>query len=144
MKKTYYRYASEETPMSDWGHAMFVDNSTDSENYGDYRYSYDGTKGAEITEIVDKIKNAWNACKEDDFFPELNDSYYEGLGADEIVKLLNPEDIVMSAEAYDCSIVNWFYSNVLEPNDIKAVITNNGAVVFDESLIKRDGYKNEL
>lgn len=55
----------------------------------------------------------------------------------DLLNSFNPADIVNSAEAWDNGeLVQWIHEQILEPNNIYAVITNNGAIVFDKDLIK--------
>lgn len=129
----YYRYFNSENPMSDWGHAMFVDNEFASENYGDILYTYDGTDGVDIEDLHDIIINEWNRTVDKCMEP----IGFEGIDAEDIYNEFNPEDIVMSAGAWDSELVTWFGDVILAKHDIKAVITNDGAIVFDPALIKR-------
>ena len=130
---TYYRYSNSENPMSDWGHAMFVDDEFASENYGDILYTYDGSDSVDIEDLHDIIVDEWakivDKCLEPIGFEEID--------AEDIYNEFNPEDIVMSAGAWDSELVTWFCDSILAKHDIKAVITNDGAVVFDPTLIKR-------
>lgn len=119
--------------MSDWGHAMFVDNEFSSENYGDILYTYDGTDGIDIEYLHEIIVNEWNKTVDKCMEP----IGFEGIDAEDIYNEFNPDDIVMSAGAWDSELVTWFGDVILANHDIKAVITNDGAIVFDPALIKR-------
>ena len=58
---------------------------------------------------------------------------------DEFADLFDPEDIVISADAYDNEdLVAWLWENVLEPRDIVGIETYDGAIVFDPDIIKRN------
>lgn len=130
----YYRYSNSENPMSDWGHAMFVDNEYASENYGDILYAYDGSNSVDIEDLHDIIVDEWAKTVEKCLEP----IGFEETDAEDIYNEFNPDDIVMSAGAWDSSeLVNWFGETIIAKHDIKAVITNDGAIVFDPSLIKR-------
>ena len=133
----YYRYANKNNKMSDFGHAMFaIDTESIEDCYGDTLYTYDGTDGVKIEDIKDKIINAWNECLKDGF-DIFNDDYFENLDAETIYNMFNPSDIVMSAEGWDNAFtVTWFWEYVAEPNNINAIITQDGAIVFDEDLIQ--------
>ena len=112
---------------------MFVDDEFASENYGDILYTYDGSDSVDIEDLHDIIVDEWiktvDKCLEPIGFEEID--------AEDIYNEFNPEDIVMSAGAWDSELVTWFCDFVLAKHDIKAVITNDGAVVFDPDLIKR-------
>lgn len=129
----YYRYSNSENPMSEWGHAMFVDNEFSSENYGSILYIYDGTDAIDIKDLHDIIVDEWNKTIEKGMEP----IGFEGIDPEDIFNEFDPEDIVMSAGAWDSELVTWFGDVILANYDIKAVITNDGAIVFDPSLIKR-------
>ena len=132
----YYRSYKEESPMSEWGHAMFVDhNDSWVDTIGDgVNYVYDGTGAVDISNLEDVIKDAWSeSLKNGDF----DDTFMADITAEDAFKSFAPEDIVMSAEAWDDGdMVQWIWNKVLEPKGIYAVITPDGAIVFDESLIK--------
>lgn len=119
--------------MSEWGHAMFVDNEFSSENYGSILYIYDGTDAIDIKDLHDIIVDEWNKTIEKGMEP----IGFEGIDPEDIFNEFDPEDIVMSAGAWDSELVTWFGDVILANYDIKAVITNDGAIVFDPSLIKR-------
>ena len=60
----------------------------------------------------------------------------------DIAEEYNPSDIVMSAGAWDDDdMTMWVYFRVLEPNGIKGIYTDDGAVVFDPSIIISHGPK---
>lgn len=134
----YHRYTNSDTPMSDWGHAMFVDDQS-SEHYGSNHYTFTpDAKAKEISSIEDLITTAWSQCKENDDFGELNDGYYQSLSASEVFESFNPSDIVNSAAGWDCELMVWFWQFVAEPNDIMSVLTDDGAIVFDQDLINKE------
>ena len=67
---------------------------------------------------------------------ELLEAYEEN--PEDTLALFDPQDIVMSAEAYDNEEwVEWLSEWVLAPNDINAIITADGALVFDERLFEK-------
>lgn len=124
----YYRRAKQ--AMSIWGHAMMVEDRVDDTGaYEGDLYCYDGHEGVRIETLYDAIVEAWNEGN----VPED----YEGIAAEEIVSSFNPQDIINSAEAYDdAALLTWFWENVLEQEGIYAVLTQDGAVVFDEDLLE--------
>lgn len=133
----YYRCTNSDSPMSDWGHAMFADSLERVDHYGKNVFVFDGQGAVNIYDLEDKIRQAWAKSQESGDFGEMYDEYYQSLSADEVFESFAPADIVNSAEGYDCDLVVWLYQMVLEPNGIYAVITPDGAVVFDETLINR-------
>lgn len=130
----YYRHAKEASAMSDWGHAMFVDHK-DAWIDGGINYIYDGKDSVDISELEDTLKAAWNESLESGDF---DDMYMADITAEEAFASFSPEDIIMSAQAWDNEdMVQWIWEKVLEPNSIYAVTTPDGAVVFDENLIEK-------
>jgi hypothetical protein len=126
----YYRMASSKNPMSDWGHAMFANSMANiSNNYGDTLYTFDGYESIKIEDLSDVIIEAHRNN------PLTNNGWE--ISEDEIVAIFNPDDIVNGAGGWDDGdAFTWFWENVGDKLDLKAVLTNDGAIVFDESLIK--------
>lgn len=128
---TYYR-RSNTSPMSDWGHAMFSDNLDHICNYGKRVYIFDGTDAVDILDSHDIIVAEWEKQAATGHLP----IGYEDLDAETVFHSLNPVDIVDSADGWDNGeIVTWF-GDTLGHLEIKAIITNDGAIVLDESVIK--------
>lgn len=142
MTRTYYRFSNKPTAMSDWGHAMFTENRDSvATGYGCNEYRYDGTGGVSIYELHDQIISAWEYDRKTGFTGDFsswctNDYYYQLTGEDAF-EAFAPEHIVDSAAGYDTEMVVWLWERILEPLGIMAVITDDGAVVFDEGLIVR-------
>ena len=84
----YYRYSNSENPMSDWGHAMFVDDEFASENYGDILYTYDGTDGVDIEDLHDIIINEWNRTVDKCMEP----IGFEGIDAEDMVEEVSSDE----------------------------------------------------
>ncbi|GAB6170526.1 hypothetical protein JCM15765_33260 [Paradesulfitobacterium aromaticivorans] len=138
----YYRYTKRDNPMSDWGHAMFCNDQERVENYGEYGWAFDENNGVNIADIRDAIIEAWELDREQGFTGDFGNQVFEGsayydMTGEEVADSFDPEDIVDSAEAYDDTLVVWLWERILSERGIDAVITGNGAVVFDESLISR-------
>lgn len=132
---TYYRF-SNNGAMSDWGHAMFTEDEESVRGYGDIAYIYDGREAVNIESLHDIIVEKWNQQKEMDRIP----SEYEDFEAEDIFNCFNPEDIVMSADAWDDGfLTTWISEYILSEREIKAVTTNDGAIVFDSTLITEVG-----
>lgn len=130
----YYRYSNNENPMSDFGHAMFVSNAESTSFYGKICYTFDGAKSVKIDDLKSEIVSAWVSAKRNLLLPE----YELSIKLKDLLNSFNPADIVNSAEAWDNGdLVQWIYEQVLEPNKIFAVTTQDGAIVFDKNLIKK-------
>jgi hypothetical protein len=143
----YYRTVKKSnSPMSDWGHAMFSDHIDPWQ--GEPNYTYDGSQAVNVLDLSDEIKAKWNQCLEDGYFGDSIDPNAEaamlGVSADDAADQFAPKDIISSAQAFDdADWTTWFCENIVEPNGIKAVLTPDGAIVFDESLIKRRNVEAE-
>lgn len=138
---TYYRFARDSNPMSDWGHAIMADSMDRIENcYGENCFTYDGEGAVSIEDLRDEIASKWDEQREDGTFEGnmITQDYLLEITGEELFEAFNPEDIVDTAQAWDNDdMVQWFYDNVLQDGDtFKAVITRDGAVVFDASLLK--------
>lgn len=153
--KPYYRYTSNpDNPMSQWGHAMFADEKdkvSEHHSYGHNAWTFSPENGdsrvANIEDLKEKTRVAWK--KTADFYNE--NGWYQSVGGgedlkdflemnlefDEVFSYLNPEDIVNTAEGWDGDLGIWFYHAVAEPNDIGAIITEDGAIVWDRNMIIR-------
>lgn len=128
--------------MSDWGHAMLSNDRDRVEHYGKTCYIYDGANATHISTLYDLIVAAWqNDCENGftgDFGGQCDENYWSSIDADEIYNSFNPNDIVDSAEAWDSELVMWIWNRILEPNNIDAVITQDGAIVFDANLLVKE------
>ena len=132
----YYRCCRSLNPMSDWGHAMFAESRELTEGYGEYEFIYEGISSVDINDLSKEITDAWNRTKESCVEP----LGFEEVDSEEIMKLFNPDNICNSAGAWDCyELLSWFCEQIAIPMGIRAVTTCDGAVVFDESLIKYVG-----
>ena len=134
----YYRSSEKTDGMSDFGHAMFVDKNG-LENLSSYRgeqiFSVSGNDLYDINDLKDSILSARNKTQEESF--DLDD--FADLSDEEFFAMFNPSDIVDSAGAYDNDVlISWLYDNVLEPNGITGVKTDDGAVVYDPEIIYRN------
>lgn len=137
-----YRFSNSENPMSKMGHAMFADSEGNVEHYGQNRYVIDANKLTSFDDVKPLIEKAYDEAAADDFDSMKNfdiDEYsYQDKGA--FVDSFDPEDIIDNADGYDNPGMNaWLYEYVLEPNGIAGIRTQNGGVVYDESLIQNAG-----
>lgn len=145
--KSYRFYHRHKGPMSDWGSAMFADNPEGLEHYGKQAWSVNHEDLTDIDDLMPEIKKQlqedYDSGKiysyfEDGEIPEENDE----LDVDAMASLYNPQDIVMSAEAYDNNhYYQWLWDRVCDRLDVKGIKTRDGAFVFDEDIIHPE---NEL
>ena len=140
----YHRYTNSNTPMSSWGHAMFVDNNQSSDHYGDNHYTFaSDVNTVTIASLEGLITTTWTKCQEDEDFGDLIDEYYQSLSASEVFDGFNPSDIVNSAAGWDCELMVWFWQFIAEPNGIMSIITEDGAIVFDADLINKEDNQDD-
>lgn len=135
-----YRFYSRDDPMSRAGYAMFSDDySLNSKAYGGDNARAFSVSENDLTDFHDikgKIIEARHDADEN--LPWVLEDYTE-LGDNEFADMFNPEDIVGSADAWDNEdLVQWFWENVGEPNEIPGVKTQDGAIAFDLGIIKRN------
>jgi len=134
--QVYHRFTNSNSPMSSWGHAMLVNNES-SQHYGQNHYTFTpNTDTKNILDLKSLIIAAWDNCKEDEDFGDLMDNYYISLDSEDVFDSFNPSDIVDSAQGWDCELMVWFWQFIAEPNGIMSIITDNGAIVWDDTLIK--------
>lgn len=137
-----YRFSNSNSPMSDWGHAMFSDNEGQVEHYGKNKYTVNESELTSFEDVVPLIDKAYEDDKANDFsmmeFYGIDENIYNDKA--EFLELFDPADITDAAAAYDNSATSaWLYDTVLEPNGIKGIRTQNGGVVYDDSIIERAG-----
>lgn len=127
----YYRYADEYNKINEMtGFAMFTENERRvSGCYGSHRYTYDGRNGTSIYDMKERFLEAWEDCK--DYAPD----YMQGMTGEEFFECFNPSDIVEDAEAWDNSDFRIFFNDFIY-DDEQAIILDDGAIVFDETLIE--------
>ncbi len=131
------------SPMSDWGHAMFADNAESNQLYGDCWWAVDSADLVNISDLRNAILTARREFDPDTayYMTDVMIADFEQLNQrsdDDFFGFFDPEDIVDSADAYDSdTLCVWAWENVFEPLNIKGVKTSDGAVVYDPSIIKR-------
>lgn len=118
--------------MGENGCAMFADNLESIASYSGHNgqiYSVDHSRLTPVGDLTGAIATAW---ANDDFRPYG----YDHLEAEEILATFDPANIVNCAEAYDdAKLVTWLWEQVLEARNILGVKTQDGAVVFDASIV---------
>lgn len=131
MKMMYYRYADEYNKINEMtGFGMFTENEGRvSECYGSVRYTYDGKEGTDIQDMKERFLEAWEECRDN------TPDYMQELTGEEFFECFNPEDIVEDAGAWDNDDFRMFFNDFIYDGEA-AIILENGAIVFDESLIE--------
>jgi len=139
----YYRFTNSDSPMSNWGHAMFSANRDKVENYGVNEFVFTSTKDNRrtIKSLKSLIIKTWKYDQKNgftgDFGNGCTDNYYYSVDATYVYNSFNPSNIVETADAWDSELYQWFWERIAEPNEIMAVTTQNGAIVFDTGLIAK-------
>jgi hypothetical protein len=133
----YVRFTHGPNPISDYGHAMFVEmeklDRVSSGTYGDYGWQYDGQDGVEIDDIQNDVWKQWKKDIETERMPYVLSSNVEALTKEEFFDELDPDNIVSSAGLWDVQeFVSWFWDRFEEP----AVLLWDGAIVYDPELIE--------
>lgn len=119
----FYRF-SNSGPISPSGHALFSTTRHLVKDFGINEYRYDGKKAILVDCIMFLAYEKWLTKN----MPEMT--------WEKFTRFLNPYNIVKSAGIYDSKMFEWLHKEVILPNNIKALLTLDGAVVFDESLIE--------
>lgn len=135
-----YRFYGRDDPMSRSGYAMFADDyDSNGVGYGGDKpraFSVSESELADIDGLKEDIINARHETDKND--PDVLMDYAD-VGDEEFAQMFNPNDIVMSADAWDNEdLALWFYDAVANPNNIAGIKTNDGAVAFDPAIIKRN------
>jgi len=134
---------SDKDPMSDYGHAMFVnaDHETRVSGYGDNRWVYDRASGTDIEDTKSEFISKWDEDRESGLIPSSDaGADYNDISGEEMWTSVNPPDIVDSAGFWDeGKLMQWYYERIADPNGIGAVNTQDGSIVWDKDLIKNVG-----
>ncbi len=134
-----YRFSRGENPMSDYGHAMFADKAERVSMFGNIANTVKKSDLTDINELKPEIRKQWIKDKREGILDDYGLSVNKKDKTKDIIELFDPDDIADSAGAYDSGEANqWLFDRVLDPMGIYGVKTNDGAVVFDPSLISKD------
>lgn len=136
--------------MSRAGYAMFADNPTDMSSYGPETWAVRHRDLVPISDYFDKIAETWEQDKESGVLDIMlsgdNWQLMESSG-EEAAQMFDPEDIYITADAWDNEdMVQWVVDRVFN-FDVPGVKTQDGAIVFDESIlhhIERDIYGDRV
>ena len=133
-----YRSHRGSSPMSRAGYAMFSDFPDATVQYGDHQYAVYKNDLDSVDKFKTKIATAWERTVDSGNIPYGLEYLSESSG-EEIAELFDPQDIVMSADAWDNEdLVEWaFKAGAFE--GAHGVNTNDGAVVWDRDYIYEIG-----
>ena len=133
-----YRAHRGKSVMSEFGHAMFMDDPGSIEIYGKNRYSVFKEDLTSIDDLKRKIAEQWDRDKERGFLPH---KYMDEMSGEETADNFDPKDIVDSAQAWDNEdMVQWFFAHEDLFENTPGVKTSDGAVVWDESIIYKTDF----
>jgi hypothetical protein len=136
----YHRYNdSAKTPDNGIGMAMFVTDENKARNYGTDHWTYNGVKALPAIIIVESvISKMINA----DWLPDYLDWFRDNAEWDAFRDRFDPEDINESAGIWDDpASVEWIWDNALDPMDVDALTTRDGAILFNMTLAVYVGEK---
>lgn len=138
-----YRRYNGNNEMSRAGYAMFADNPAENESYGNNLSVVKHEDLTPISKFREEIKSAWENAVESNSLPaELE--YMENASGEEVADLFDPEDIVMSAGAWDNEdLVQWAFEQGIF-DDVRGVKTSNGAIAFDESVMQKANNDSDI
>ena len=138
-----YRRYNGNNEMSRAGYAMFADNPAENETYGNNLSVVKHEDLTPISEFQEEIKSAWENAVESNSLPaELE--YMENASGEEVADMFDPEDIVMSAGAWDNEdLVQWAFEQGIF-DDVRGVKTSNGAIAFDKSVIHKSNNDSDI
>lgn len=121
----YYLFTNNATPMSTWGHAIMSTDRSAAMRSGRNEYTYDGIGGVKIEDLRSDILAKWDETPAVRNVPPA-----------EAYRVFDPYDILNDAKGYgDLWLLAWLWDHILATKDIISVLTRNGAVVFDDSLL---------
>ncbi len=130
-----YRYNdSDVSPDNGMGYTMWANSSDNLSSYGDQGWEADTADLPHISEFLGGTKKLFQQEKDDGLLsPNL-----EHLSGDDIDDIVDPEDIVNSADAWDDpNFVEWFWEKIGEPNELNGVKLTDGAILFDQARAKK-------
>jgi len=143
--ETYHRYTNGDVDTG-MGYTMFASDEEASSSYGDNHYTVStgdlpaGTiVQASSQEFQDQVAAA--LAEHEDLMSEYQpDAEAPEEAAQSLASELNPSDIVNSAQIWDApDLVQVIYDQVLEPQGITGVETQDGFILFDSSFAKEVG-----
>lgn len=138
----YRRNRNPKSPMSEWGHALFVADDEDLvSSYGPYLWRYvPGTEAIFIDDVISELRKTIMKYIDLGFHVISNDFelwLLMGLDVDDILDMFVVDDIIYDANAYDNEVGISLMWETLERIGKSAVLLEDGAVVFDERRVER-------
>jgi hypothetical protein len=141
-----FRGSASDNPMSDWGHAMFTDDSNRAyfpdtidnlKQNNIHAYFVNRQDLTEFSDIENILYDTWCEDIQDGTIYNYDLSEAQvSITKDELFELFNPTDIVDEALAYDSrEFLDWFVDRFIDVHNISGIKTNDGAVVFDADII---------
>lgn len=132
-------------PISEYtGYGMFGDYAPRVDMYGENLYSVDHSDLTDINNFKEQIAQEWDNAVENETLPAELESLGEERNGKEIAEDFDPEDIIDGAGAWDIpELATWaFNAGIFD--DVGGVKTQDGAIVWDESLIQRNNKDNDV
>lgn len=132
-------------PISEYtGYGMFGDYAPRVDMYGENLYSVDHSDLTDINNFKEQIAQEWDNAVENETLPAELESLGEERNGKEIAEDFDPEDIIDGAGAWDIpELATWaFNAGIFD--DVGGVKTQDGAIVWDESLIQRNSKDNDV
>jgi hypothetical protein len=134
----YFRNTQRSSPDNGTGYMMFADDADRVQHYGKNSWVFDSDSlpGADVLDArtPEAIRKIQRVLAEDRDFVR---SFGFGASPKKLANEANPKDIVDAAGLWDSpEAVEKIYNSLIDPEMYRAVLTNNGAIVFDRSLVK--------
>ena len=132
-------------PISEYtGYGMFGDYAPRVDMYGENLYSVDHSDLTDINNFKEQIAQEWDNAVENETLPEELESLGREKSGKEIAEDFDPEDIIDGAGAWDIpELATWaFNAGIFD--DVGGVKTQDGAIVWDESLIQKNSKDDEI
>lgn len=132
-------------PISEYtGYGMFGDYAPGVDMYGENLYSVNHSDLTDISDFKEQIAQEWDNAVENETLPEELESLGREKSGKEIAEDFDPEDIIDGAGAWDIpELATWaFNAGIFD--DVGGVKTQDGAIVWDESLIQKNSKDDEI
>lgn len=132
---SYRGYTEDSAIPNSIGYAMFADDPHAIANYGDKFSAVFHGDLAPIDDFKDAIARAWERDKAKYLLPPELEVFSDRSGA-EMADYFDPADIVDGADAWDTpELITWAFSHGIF-DEVGGVKTSDGAIVWDDSLIR--------
>lgn len=132
---SYRGYTEDKAIPNSIGYAMFSDDPHAIENYGSRFAAVRHDDLPTIDDFKESIARAWERDKAKYLLPPELEVFSDRSGA-EMADHFDPADIVDGADAWDTpELITWAFSHGIF-DEVGGVKTSDGAIVWDESLIR--------